>query len=521
MRDFRKPVRYIRQLAAGFTLGLAGIFAGAAAPPEAPVTQNTRVLQELEAHVNQKRPDNKIIFLDYDQMLVQYARDPDLLRFIMTDQLKKRGVTSDTVRDRHARVGEVQAKPETLMLSHDDFSSLYDALGGREHYNPANTMGTAVGLSGSAVPVCVVVAGTPDRSSISISHQYIDGFTPMRLTAPVEPEIQTKRIRYHEFWHCYDTKFRPLFEAQAKNSERDPKRYAWLQHRAETFAEVAALLTLAAEGELNIAPLQRDLRLLNAEHVSEFYVKQFKRSVDHQFYAPSVYYLSPAIDAVIRHIEENGLEKVKGYSWPDIEKISTELTQKHSLTLVQFSGFIDYLSNRKGFLAKVPATPEQQEALDFVRAHVKAAEAAEKRIAVRVPAEKPQPPSDIVLTAELFWAGYGTERREALAEEIQSRIKALPAGKLPEQVLVDMLDESRRRLHAAIAPEVIKKEEEFLTALRAFVTRGYLRDMIRAHENEKALAAAAVEEKPAGAAVEKPAAVAAEKPAAAPSAPAR
>lgn len=514
---FAKTSRYSKQVITGLSLAVAASFAPAAevaaetpAPSTAPVAymsesyvyvaipeQSTysKDLKSMEAEANAYRPVNRqgvnVAILDYDAVMLRLAREGTILRYMITDQLKDRGLVSQSPQEM-LKMGVAGAAPVWQSnIKPDDLNFIRDGFGGKEHFMPANGDARSVTIETLTPKTCVIVPPSVDRSPVTLAQSQVGMYSGLNISQDFAPKAAFQRAVYQEIWHCHDGVFAAKQEANEPTREKDPKGYGHDVHRSRMFAEVAALLTMASKGETDIIRQQGDITAMRAEYNSSHFTKLYSKRVDYEYYAAAIFSLTTGIDAVARHVEKEGLDKVKTYSFQGIERIAIDITEKNALTQGQFVALTDYHADKNGTLDRLAksAVPKDKETEAFLKAYIKRASDAKNRMTAK--GAVPEGISfDGIYTDEVHWSKMDATFKAAMTAEVSNRMNALKKGQKPEVVLIEMLDGYRAELQTEKDRSKITEIENKLLFLRTFVAVGQFRRM--AVDHDAAVHAAAV-----------------------------
>lgn len=526
---FAKSARYSKQLIAGLSVAVAATFAPAsevaADAPEAPAATTTTAapapepapyvyiaipeqsayskdLKAMEAEANAYRSANRpavnVAILDYDAVMLRLAREGTILRYMITDQLKDRGLVSQSPQEM-LKMGVAGAAPVWQSnIKPDDLNFIRDGFGGKEHFMPANSDARNVTIKTLTPKTCVIVPPSVDRSPVTFAQSQVGMYSGMNISQDFAPKAAFQRAVYHEIWNCHDGVFAAKQEADEPTREKDPKGYAYDVHRSRMFAEVAALLTLASKGETDIIRQQGDITAMRAEYNSDHFTKLYSKRVDYEYYAAAIFSLTTGIDAVAKHVEKEGLDKVKAYSFQDIERIATDITEKNALSQFQFVALTDYHADKNGTLDRLAksAVPKDKETEAFLKATIKRAGDAKDRMTAK--GAVPDGISfDGIYTDEVHWSKIDPAFKASMTAEVSDRMNALKTGQKPEIVLLEMLDGYRAALQTEKDRSKMTEIENKLLFLRTFVAIGQFRRMAVDHDAAVHAAAVAASNAPA------------------------
>lgn len=245
-------------------------------------------------------------------------------------------------------------------LPHKKFSSI--RLGMGSSYGPSSLNPQAFHLDEQNK--CVVIAENADLSSQSLVEKWIGEAGKYRLTPTINPGpyMMMKRSVWHEVWHCLDQEF--VVERKKIHKDAAFER-ALAIHRSEMFADVAATLTMAAQGDHAIMQQTADIRAVSSRWKAPEMMSIYRRESDAEFYTAAIYYTTPGHDAAMAHIRSVGSKTLKSYSLNDIGRIAADITHKHALKPADVSAMVSYLGTGKGsstFINEYKARTEQAKA---------------------------------------------------------------------------------------------------------------------------------------------------------------
>ncbi len=432
----------------GFLMAAAGQQAHAdTAPPPPPsgTTTMSLLLKKIEAEANATNPAHRIIIVD-------------------TDALNTLAHESITFPDR--RLG-AYLESRDLNISWGDRSTLDWAMGaqfGPESRNPQALHFNAKDKNAKDVPVCVVSPEIADLSSRSLLEQWIGSAGPKQLRATIDPGpyAMTARVAWHEAWHCLDTDFVQSY----KTMDRDQGfEFALAIHRAEMFADVAATLTMARDGNLAIMQHTADARAVHSRWNGPKMMVDYSPKYDAEYYSGLTYYVTPAHDAALAHIQTVGEDVVRNYSMDDIKRIAKGLTLKNALNAQEFRVLANYLKNEKSYVKTLSAKAAQgdvtsQQNLAAINRYQKRADIAKANLMIETNTPVIQKP-DIVPPTVLEILGQTSKEEKADIElDISKAIStALRSGLTARQGVYNQLERWRHELHTDTArrPDLERK----------------------------------------------------------------
>lgn len=419
-----------------------------AEPLPAPVPGTTTMsllLKKIEAEANAASTPQRIIIVD-------------------TDELHTLADETITYPDR--RLG-AYLESRDLHISWGDRSTLDWAMGaqfGPTSRNPQAMHFNAKGKDGGIIPVCVVSPETGDLSSRSLLEQWIGKAGPKQLQAATDPGpyMMAARVAWHEAWHCLDTDFVQSY----KTMDRDQGfEFALAIHRAEMFADVAATLTMARDGDLSILKYTADARAVNSRWNGPKMMEDYSPKHDAEYYAGLTYYVTPAHDAALAHIQSVGADAVKRYTLDDIKRIATGITLKNALNAQEFRTLANYLKDGQTYVKTLSVKAAQgdesaRENLALIDRYQKRTDTGKANLMVEtnipvVPKPDIVPPTIVeILTQTPKQEKADIER--AIANAVAA---ALRSGMTARQGAYNQLESWRQELHTdpARRPDLERK----------------------------------------------------------------
>lgn len=387
------------------------------APEKAPdSTKVSQMMRALEKRANEGQPEFPVVILDDDMINLQPANDGLDLRHRMYEVLKKRGIELRW----HVR------------------SNVFEAMGGLK--GPDQRIAGAMRVRAedyqdSKIPmdqgiaqknVCIVIPQSSDLSSRSLVSRWIGhtGTHYMETKADPGPYAMQQRSLWHSVWSCLDTEYY-VYEKSAKGMPALDIMHK--VHKSKVFNDVAATLTMATEGKLDMAQYIADVRAISTSWGPRNTTKE-------NYYDAAVFYTTRAQDLVSKHIRDVGEETVSRYTLEDIRGIARSLTEAGALTKEEFRLLADRAGDRS-----VPFIAQLQNRAKEARARIQQS--------TSIPVRKTTSLEDHYDVKDFLRDLPDSERR-AMQADIEAAIdQAKAKGWTPEQGIIRMIDTWREELH--------------------------------------------------------------------------
>lgn len=345
-------------------------------------------------------------------------------------------------------------------LPHKKFSSI--RLGMGSSYGPTSLNPQAFHLDDHKK--CAVIAENADLSSQSLVEKWIGEAGKYRLKPSINPGpyAMMKRSVWHEVWHCLD----PEFVIERKKIHKDAAfERALAIHQSEMFADVAATLTMAAQGDQAIMQQTADIRAVSSRWKAPEMMSIYRRESDAEFYTAAIYYTTPGHDAAMAHIRSVGSKTLKSYTLNDIGRIAADITRKHALKPDEINAMVAYLGTGKGSSA-------------FVNQYKARTEQAKARVTVetreRVIARPDNVPPSI---DDILNKTSKTEKQAIHNAFARSIAEAAKHGQVPLQGVMNQLETWRHALHTDDKPRPDLERKLYIGGL--MLGQGMLDSLIR------------------------------------------
>lgn len=451
-------------LSLGFLMAATNAPVNANEPPPPPgTTTSSAMLADIERQANDylnatKNPNLRVVMIDVDQVNTMTGPNMSFHSQKLSAYLKERGV-------------ELQSR---------DGGTIRWALGaayGPTSANPQALHATTLNSKNKKDDVCIVAPETTDLSSRSLIEKWVGKAGPHHLQAAIDPGPyqMTKRVAWHEAWHCMDREFVQAYESIHRDLGFE---FAHGIHRAEMFADVAATLTMASKGDPQIMKDTADLRAVFSRWYGPKMMDDYSPKTDAPYYAGITYYTTPAHDAALAHINTVGLDKVKNYSLADIQRIATDLTRKHALNNEQFRAVSDYLKQGESYLraqnqraSSGDATAKRNVA--FLNDYKTRTDTARARVVT--PTNIPVPVAEDVVPPtmeDILLATPNQKKLEIFTAMETAATLAQRSGQTARQGVFNQLESWRKELHTAPTRRADLEQKLYLAGL--MLSNGYL-----------------------------------------------
>lgn len=403
-------------LSAVLTSGMAND-QSSAVPEKAPeTTKVSQMMRAIERRANEGQPAFPVVILDDDMINLQPANDGLDLRHRMYEVLKKRGIELRW----HVR------------------SEAFEAMGGLK--GPDKRVAGAMRVRAedyqdSRIPmdqgvqqknVCLVIPQSSDLSSRSLVSRWIGhtGTYYMETKADPGPYAMQQRSLWHSVWSCLDTEYY-VYEKSVKGLPALDIMHK--VHKSKVFNDVAATLTMATEGNLDMAQYIADVRAISTSWGPRNTTKE-------NYYDAAVFYTTRAQDLVVKHIRDVGEEAVSRYTLEDIKGIARSLTEAGALTKEEFRLLADRAGDRS-----VSLIAQIQNRAKEARARIQQS--------TSIPVRKSAVVEDHYDVKD-FLRDLSDAERRAMEADIQTAVdQAKLKGWTPEQGIIRMIDTWRDELH--------------------------------------------------------------------------
>lgn len=284
-----------------------------------PQTAVTKMMRAIEKRANETGPKYPVTIMDDDSINLRRTNNVQTFRNRMYEVLNDRNISlrwnmkSDIATALGGLKGSTHRDPQAFRIDPDTY---------QESRNPLDE-------NVDQKRICIVIPSVPDLSSRSFINKWIGEKTGANMMeAKVDPGAYAMTLRtvWHEVWHCLDSHFMEdgyfiKGESALDNAQR--------MHRAEVFAEVAAVLTMAPDYP-QIVQQMADIRAISSDYESRKTLPGMRAS-DSAYYVGVSYYLTRALDLVEDHIRRVGIDSVSRYSMEDISRIAKGITEQGAL----------------------------------------------------------------------------------------------------------------------------------------------------------------------------------------------
>lgn len=430
--------------------------------PPAGTTTMSLLLKNIEGQANATNPTHRIIIID-------------------TDELHTLANDSITYPDR--RLG-AYLESRALNISFGDKSSLDWAMGaqfGPTSRNPQALHLNAKDKNEQTVPVCVVSPETGDLSSRSLLESWIGKAGPNHLQAAIDPGpyAMAARVAWHEAWHCLDTEFVQSYTTMDRDKGFE---FALAIHRAEMFADVAATLTMARDGNLTIMKHTADARAVHSRWNGPKMMEDYSPKYDAEYYSGLTYYVTPAHDAALAHIHAVGIDTVKNYTLDDIKRIATQMTHKNALNAQEFRNLADYLKMGAAYVQTLSAKAAQGDSmakqnLMAIDRYQKRADAGKANLMIETNIPVIQKPDIVPPTIVDILAKTPKQEKADIHLAIAKAVSAaLRNGQTARQGVYNQLESWRQELQTAPARRTDLEQKLYLAGMMLY--QGQMDDIL-------------------------------------------
>lgn len=434
-----------------------------------PPTIITKMLRDIEKRANATNPKYPVTIMDDDTINLRRTDNIQTFRNRMYEVLNDRNISlrwnmkSDIATALGGLKGPAQRDPQAFRIDPDSY---------QESRNPLDQ-------NIEQKQSCVVVTTVPDLSSRSFINKWVGHKAgPNIMEAKVDPGPYAMMLRttWHEVWHCID----PHFLEEGYYIKGAPSLdNAQRMHRAEVFAEVAAVLTMAPEFP-RIVQQMADIRAISSDYESRKAIPGMRPS-DASYYDGVSYYLTRALDLVEDHIRSVGMETVSRYSMDDISRIARDITVRGALSKAELHQMATSLAAGAPTSARVKLAKERLLQDTGVPLPPKPTRA-----------QRPQTDEDHYFVDKILQDMPDSEKQDVTAAVKEAAEASIARGQLGESGLITLIESWRKKVQEE-DPEA-RAYERKLYILSLMLTHGHFEDELgretRAQRTAKADAAA-------------------------------
>lgn len=412
----------------------------------------SRMMRDIERRVNATNPRYPVVILDDDTVNLRPTNNTQSQRNRIEEVLNDRGISlrwnqkSDVMSAMGYPQGPTERNPQAIRLRADDYSS---------SNNP---------LDQGVIPtqVCIVITPVADISSRNLINKWIGhkaGAELMKAKGDPGAYAMMLRATWHEVWHCLDPYFYKESYSVVDNKALDN---SYDMHRAEVFADIAATLTLVTTYP-EIIRYMSDIRAISSDHESRE-SRRGARPSDEEYYNGAIYYFTKALDLLEEHVRTVGIDRVSQYSLQEIGEIAREITVRGALTKIEIKHMTDSIV--------AGAVPTERVRLAKERL-LERADASVANINSRPPFH--------LSAAEILHLIPDSEKSEILEKVSQAVDRAVAEGKMPEQGVIDLIDQWRDKVHGTDTPPILFEKK--LYTLSLMLSQGKLENILRRQES--------------------------------------
>ena len=436
-----------------------------------PQTIAAKMLREIERRANATNPKYPITIMDDDTINLRRTDNIPTFRNRMYEVLNDRSISlrwnvkSDIATALGGLKGPTHRDPQAFRIDPDSY---------KESRNPLDENVDQKHIS-------VVITSVPDLSSRSFINKWIGHKSgPNIMEAKVDPGPYAMMLRttWHEVWHGLDPHF--LEEGyyikgapSLDNAER--------MHKAEVFAEVAAVLTMVPEYP-QIVQQMADIRAISSDYESRKILPGLRPS-DASYYDGVSYYLTRALDLVEDHVRTVGIDAVSRYTMDDISRIARDITVRGALSKTELHQMATSLAAGAPVSARVRLAKERMM----------------QDTGVPVPPKPTRSQRSQTDEDHYFVDRILQDVPEAEKQQVKDAVKeavapAIARGQLGEHGLVALIESWRKKVQEE-DPQA-RAYERKLYVLTLMLTQGHLdRDLGRETTAERAAKAEAAAQK--------------------------
>lgn len=413
-------------------------------------TKVSQFMREIEARANATNPKYRVVIFDDDSINLRNTNNVKTFRNRLYEVLNDRKVSlrwnvkSDVFDALGGFRGPQNRVPQAMRIDPQTYS---------ESRNPLDA-------NVNQTNVCLVIPTNANASSRNLVNAWIGNKTfATKAEAKLNPGPYALILRttWHETWHCLD----PYFQQEGYYIRGDSAlNNAARIHRAETFAEVASVLTMAATHP-HMAQFMADFRAISADYEARNHMPGTRPS-DDNYYAGVTYDFSRALDLAAQHIKTVGHDVVAQYSLEDIGRHAREITLQGAFTK-------DELQQRAQMLAAgAPESSRVQQAKARLMQDTGLPIGPRTGPGLNMREEQAN-------QAERFLKQMPAAQQQEFKRVVaEYRAAAVAAGKLPEQGLIQLIDDWREKVQTE--QNGYEAYEEKLYVLSLMLAYGYLEE---------------------------------------------
>ncbi len=436
-----------------------------------PQTIATKMLREIEKRANATNPKYPITIMDDDTINLRRTDNIPTFRNRMYEVLNDRkislrwSVKSDIATALGGLKGPTHRDPQAFRIDPDSY---------KESRNPLDENVDQKHIS-------VVITSVPDLSSRSFINKWIGHKSgPNIMEAKIDPGPYAMMLRttWHEVWHGLDSHFLE----EGYYIKGDPALdNALRMHKAEVFAEVAAVLTMAPEYP-KIVQQMADIRAISSDYESRKTLPGIRPS-DVGYYDGVSYYLTRALDLVEDHIRTVGMDAVSRYTMDDISRVARDITVRGALSKTELHHMATSLAAGAPVSARVRLAKER----------------LMQDTGVPVPpkptrAQRSQADEDHYFVDKILQDVPDAEKQQIKDAVKEAAAPAIARGQLGEDGLVALIESWRKKVQEE-DPQA-RAYERKLYVLTLMLTQGHLdKDLGRETRAERAAKAEAAAQK--------------------------
>lgn len=408
----------------------------------------SQLMRDIERRTLAVNPKFRVIILDDDSINLRRTNNDGSFRNRLYEVLNDRNVSLrwNVKSDIFAAMGGIKGAkgrmPQAMRITPDTYS---------ESRNPLDA-----GVDQKNV--CLVIPASGDVSSRGQVNEWIGEKTyATRAEAIIDPGPHAMLLRtaWHETWHCLD----PYFQEEGYFIKGDSAiNNAHRMHRAETYAEVAAILTMAATHP-HMAQFMADLRAISSDYEARKSASNARPGEDH-FYIGVIYDFTRALDIADEHIKAAGQEAVSKYSLDDIARHAYDITLRGAYSKAELQ------QRAQSLAAGAPVSPRVKQAKERMMRDTG------QPLSPRLSRTEQLREEEVNQIDRFLRQMPAAEREDIKRVVTEYSAAAVAQGKMPEQGLVNLINDWRSKVQNE-APGY-KAYEDKLHALSLLVGYGHL-----------------------------------------------
>ena len=306
-------------------------------PEATPSTTHSLIVADFNRRFAKAGPHRQILFMDRDDIGRRMAQMP-------------RGVTRDTALPKAVQDYVLERTGQRLP---EEYAA---AIGSGLDSGGGQALPVAIDDKGGGGSICIITGQNPDMSGRAYQQRIMgldaglyDDFRTRPMLRQLPPDISAAFTDYHELGHCMDNYYIKAF-LDHPELRHDLENAIAITHKGEAFGEIFAALMLARDGEMNVAGIRADHRLVGMATTGSV-LAQAAGWEDLAKYAGFIYALQDVLWDAQREIDRLGPEKIRAMSPQEIAVLAHQITERDLMSAPGTDHAVTYLLQNKFNLA--------------------------------------------------------------------------------------------------------------------------------------------------------------------------